>query len=293
MAAELLKGTQLAEEMVETARLQLARFEELGNAACFTTVLVGEDPASHKYIEMKQREGESLGVKMSRVDLPHDISQADLEKTITELSDSEVDAILIQYPLPKGLDYLRAVSQINPVKDVDGLHPANLGLLFHDPENHPGLLPCTPNGIIQLLEHGGVELENADVAVVGKGLTVGGPLSVMLSAKNNGPSATVATLHHATKSIGDYISNADIVIGAAGAPGIIDASMIKDGATLVAVGVRYVDGMARGDFTKDARDKASIYVPVTGGIGPMTRANLWQNVVRCYNLGHEDTTSEA
>ncbi len=287
MAAEILKSAELAHGLVENARENFAHFEEIGNAACFTTILVGDDPSSAKYIEMKQREGTSLGVRMNRMDLAADTSQAQLERVITQLSNSNADAILIQYPLPKGLDYLKAISQIDPSQDVDGLHPANLGLLLHDPKDYPGIIPCTPNGIVQLLEYGNVELNNADVVVVGKGLTVGGPLSILLASKNNGPAATVSTLHSGTKSLAEYISRADIVIGAAGVPGLITGDMIKEGAVLVSAGVRYVDGKALGDFTQDAREKAGVFVPVTGGVGPMTRANLWQNVVHCYELRHD------
>lgn len=284
MAAELLRGNSLAESMMEEAHSRFKGIKASGDTARFSTVLVGGDPASRKYIEMKQLEGSNLGVQMSRIDLPAQISQTELETVISQLNNTDVDAVLIQYPLPKGLDYARAISKLNPEKDVDGLHPSNLGLLFHDPESHPGLLPCTPNGIIQLLKYGGVDIENADIVVVGRGLTVGGPLSVMLACKNNGVSATVSTLHHGTKSIAEHTLKADIIIGAAGSPGLITAEMVKEGSTLVAVGVKYIDNKAKGDFTDEARRRAGVYVPVTNGVGPMTRANLWQNVVRCYDL---------
>lgn len=284
MPTVTLRGNYLADSMIENARNRFIAIKDIGDTACFTTVLVGDDPASQKYVEMKQLEGTNLGVMMSRVDLPANIPQTDLENTISQLNENGEDAVLIQYPLPGALDYVRAISRLDPTKDVDGLHPSNLGLLFHDPENHPGLLPCTPNGIIQLLKSGGVKVQNADIVVVGRGLTVGGPLSVMLASKNNGASATVSTVHHSTKSLKEYTLNADIIIGAAGSPGLITADMIREGTTLVSVGVGYVDNKARGDFSEEARHLAGTYVPVTSGIGPMTRANLWQNVLRCYEL---------
>lgn len=282
----ILRGNYLADSMIENAQNRFEAIKEIGDTACFTTVLVGEDPASQKYVEMKQKEGVNLGVRMSRLDLPSDISQQELENEISRLNKTEVDAVLIQYPLPKNLDYAKAITRLNPLKDVDGLHPSNLGLLFHDPENYNGLLPCTPNGIIQLLKYGGVNIQNANVVVVGRGLTVGGPLSVLLAAKNNGVSATVSTLHHGTKLLKEYTLTADIIVGAAGSPDLITADMIKEGTTLVAVGVKYVDRKAKGDFTREARQLAGTYVPVTNGVGPMTRANLWQNVLSCYELNN-------
>lgn len=277
--------------MVTDVQRQLGLLREMGKTAHFTTVLVGNDPASKKYIDMKQSEGSMIGVSMARVDLPADISQSDLNSKIAELNnDLAINAILIQYPLPGKLNYLESISQIEPNKDVDGLHPYNLGLIMHDPQgNYPGIIPCTPNGIVQLLEHGGVKLEGADVAVVGRGMTVGAPLSMLLSAKNNGPGATVTTLHRHTKDLSKHIKNADIVIGATGVPNLIDDTMVKQDAILVSVGVSYdSNGRARGDFTDEARKKADIYIPVTGGIGPMTRANLWQNVLKCYELQQDN-----
>jgi len=288
MAETFLYGTELARTLTEETQKRFVQYAELGEPACLTTVLVGDNPASKRYIEMKQEEGSTLGVNMDRLELPHDITQEDLEGEMEQLSASGVDSILIQYPLPPGLNYLSAVSRIKPTQDVDGLHPANLGLLFHDPENFPGLVPCTPNGILQLLEHGNVGVQNADITVVGRGLTVGGPLSVLLAATHNGASATVSTVHLGTKELRAHTRDADIVIGAAGSPGLIDADAVKEGAALISVGVKYEAGKARGDFTPAAKAKAGVYVPVTNGVGPMTRANLWANVARCHELRHRD-----
>jgi methylenetetrahydrofolate dehydrogenase (NADP+) / methenyltetrahydrofolate cyclohydrolase len=143
MAIETLRSDELASTITEQAADRFAYFNEIGTMACFTTILVGDNPASVRYIEMKQREGRELGVKMDRLDLPADISQAELERIVTGLNESDVNAVLIQYPLPKGLDYLKAINCMDPKKDVDGLHPSNLGMLFHDPKSFPGLLPCT------------------------------------------------------------------------------------------------------------------------------------------------------
>lgn len=288
MSERLLYGNVLADRLMEEAREDFSSFQALRKTARLTTVLVGKDPASKKYIDMKQAEGEKLGVAMERVDLDADISQDELENTLASLSNREdVTAVLAQYPLPGNLNYLQAIQKLDPKKDVDGLHPSNLGLLIHDPVHHPGLIPCTPNGILQLLQYGGVEIERANVAVVGRGLTVGGPLSVLLNSKNNGANATVTLLHSGSKDLAEYTRAADIVIGATGRPGLITEDMITKGTTLVSVGVKYdKDDRARGDFTHGARQIAGDYVPVTRGIGPMTRANLWKNVVRCWQLQH-------
>lgn len=286
MARELLYGTDLAGEIADNTKQQVEELRSIGRIVSLATVLVGDDPASRRYIEMKHEEGSSVGIDMHSVELAADSSQSTLNGALAELSEDEsMNALLVQYPLPVGLNYLSALSNINPLKDVDGLHPYNLGLLFHDPETYPGILPCTPNGIIQLLRHGDVELDGADITVVGRGMTVGAPLSMLLSARNNGSYSTVTTLHDGTKDLGEHTKNADVVIGAVGQPGLIDESMVREDATLVSVGVSYLeDGRARGDFTEEARDKAGVYVPVTRGIGPMTRANLWSNAVRCYEL---------
>ncbi len=234
---------------------------------------------------MKQNEGSSLGVQMSRIDLPADISQEALEDEVEEISDSGVDAILVQYPLPQNLDYLSVIQKIRPSKDVDGLHPSNLGLIFHDPENFRGLVPCTPKGILDLLAYGKVETEGTNITVVGRGLTVGAPLSALLTAKNNGARATVTNAHSATKDLAKHTENADIIVAAVGQPNLIDGSMVRDGATLISVGVTYdQQGVAHGDFSDEASQKAGIFVPVTKGVGPLTRANLWKNAVKCAEL---------
>lgn len=286
MSERLLYGNDLARQMMAEVADEVRQLGLLSNYVHFATVLVGDNPASQRYIAMKQGEGSSLGIEMSRVDVPANISQDGLEEEISNLSDREdIDAILVQYPLPPHLDYLSTIQKIDPRKDVDGLHPSNLGLLLHDPENFPGLIPCTPKGILQLLQHGEVAVERANITIVGKGLTVGAPLAALLTSKKNGPYATVTTVHRGTKDLTEHLVNADIVVAAAGQPALISGEMIRDGATLVSVGVTYdKKGMAHGDFSDDAREKAGVFVPVTKGVGPMTRANLWKNAIRCYEL---------
>lgn len=290
MSERILYGDTLAKDMMAEVARHVHALGLLGREVHFSTILVGDNPASRKYIEMKQGEGAELGIHMSRVDMPADTTQKELEERVTVLSeDADTDAVLMQYPLPNHLNYLKALQHLNPVKDVDGLHPANMGLLFHDPKEYSGLMPCTPKGILDLLKFGEVPLEGADITIVGRGLTVGAPLAALMTGRNNGPYATVTAVHRGTHDIAQHTKNADIVIAAAGKPNLIDEDMVKEGSTLVAVGVQYDEnGTAHGDFTDLAQKKAAIYVPVTRGVGPLTRANLWKNAVYCHELRQPD-----
>lgn len=294
MAAELLQGIGLAREMNNGVAQRVGGIAELGESVCFTTVIVGTDPGSERYTQAQMNQGRDLGFGMDRLDLPANVSQAGLEDSIAALSeDPTVHAVLLQHPLPSGLDYLGAISELDPSKDADGMHPTNLGLLLHDRNTaeRPSLFPCTPKAIVTLLGHSGVELAGAHVAVVGRGKTVGVPLNILLGSRNNGPGATVSSIDHRTRNPEELICHADVVVGAAGARDCVKD--VNPGATLIAVGATYIDGVAYSDFAPEAERKAGLFAPVKGGIGPVTRAVLWSNVEVCFGKQHPDVVLAA
>lgn len=272
-----LSAKALAEQRLEEVREAAAGMSDV----TLVTVLVGEDPASAMYVGMKQQEAKALGIASRDVRLPADITQAALEDELRSIcADDGVDAVLVQYPLPKGLDFIAALLAMDPGKDVDGLHPVNLGLLA---AGRPAILPCTPRGIVDLLQHHEVPVAGARVAMVGRGLTVGRPLSMLLSDKSPLGNATVTVLHTGTRQA-DLVAElqaADIVIAAAGAPRMIQPEWIRPGAVLVAAGVSFPEGKAVSDFAPGCREVAAAFTPTTGGVGPMTRAWLFQNVIEC------------
>ena len=239
------------------------------------TVLVGEDPASQNYVRMKHRDCEELGIASIMKELPGDTTQEQLEQVITELNeDDAVTGYIVQLPLPKHLDENRILGLIDPAKDADGLHPVNLGKLVL---NEPAPLPCTPNGSIKLLERFGVDLDGAIVCVIGRGVTVGRPISLMLTSRD--VNATTVLCHTGTKDLAAETRRADVIIAAAGKPHMITADMIKEGAALLDVGVSRVDGKTVGDLHPDVWDKAGWVSPNPGGVGPMTRTFLVRNIV--------------
>ena len=239
------------------------------------TVLVGDDPASQNYVRMKHRDCEQVGIASIRVELPADATAVQLEETIAALNaDPACTGYIVQLPLPGHLDENRALGLIDPDKDADGLHPINLGRLVL---NEPAPLPCTPRGIVELVRRHGIEWRGADVCVVGRGITVGRPLGLILTRRSE--NATVTLCHTGTRNLAGHTRRADIVVAAAGVPGMITADMIRQDAVCIDVGVSRVEGRTTGDLAPDVWDKAAWVTPNPGGVGPMTRAMLLSNVV--------------
>lgn len=275
MSATKLDGTLYRDEIFADLAERVAALKDKGITPGLATVLVGEDPGSQSYVKMKHRDCEKLGINSIRKDLPADISQEELEAVIDELNaDDACTGYIVQLPLPKHLDENAILERIDPEKDADGLHPVNLGKLVL---NEEAPLPCTPNGCLHLLRRFGVELNGAKTVVVGRGVTVGRPIGLMLTRRSE--NSTVTLCHTGTKDLAAETRDADIVIAAAGQPHMLTADMIKEGAALLDVGVSRVDGKLTGDIAPDCWDKAGYVSPNPGGVGPLTRAFLVRNIV--------------
>ena len=275
MTAIKLDGKLTRDEIVADLARRASALAESGIVPGLATVLVGEDPGSASYVKMKHRDCEQIGIKSIRVDLPEDTTQSQLEAEIDRLNaDPECTGYIVQLPLPKHLDENAILERIDPAKDADGLHPTNLGRLVIG-QDAP--LPCTPNGCLALLRRFDVEIAGAEVVVVGRGLTVGRPIGLMLTRRSE--NATVTLCHTGTKDLAAHTRAADIVIAAAGVPHMITADMVKPGAALLDVGVSRVDGKLAGDLAPDVWDVAGAVSPNPGGVGPLTRAFLMTNVI--------------
>ncbi len=281
MSATKLDGTLYRDEIFADLAQRVAALKDKGITPGLATVLVGEDPGSQSYVKMKHRDCEKLGIKSIRKDLPADITQEELEAVIDELNaDDACTGYIVQLPLPKHLDENAILERIDPEKDADGLHPVNLGKLVL---NEDAPLPCTPNGCLHLLRRFGVELDGAKTVVIGRGVTVGRPIGLMLTRRSE--NSTVTLCHTGTKDLAAETREADIVIAAAGQPHMLTADMIKEGAALLDVGVSRVDGKLTGDIHPDCWNKAGFVSPNPGGVGPLTRAFLVRNIVeRAENL---------
>ncbi|WKE56520.1 bifunctional methylenetetrahydrofolate dehydrogenase/methenyltetrahydrofolate cyclohydrolase [Corynebacterium tuberculostearicum] len=275
MSATKLDGTLYRDEIFADLAQRVAALKDKGITPGLATVLVGEDPGSQSYVKMKHRDCEKLGINSIRKDLPADITQEELEAVIDELNaDDACTGYIVQLPLPKHLDENAILERIDPAKDADGLHPVNLGKLVL---NEDAPLPCTPNGCLHLLRRFGVELDGAKTVVIGRGVTVGRPIGLMLTRRSE--NSTVTLCHTGTKDLAAETREADIVIAAAGQPHMLTANMIKEGAALLDVGVSRVDGKLTGDIHPDCWDKAGFVSPNPGGVGPLTRAFLVRNIV--------------
>ncbi|MDK8496880.1 bifunctional methylenetetrahydrofolate dehydrogenase/methenyltetrahydrofolate cyclohydrolase [Corynebacterium marquesiae] len=275
MSATKLDGTLYRDEIFADLAQRVAALKDKGITPGLATVLVGEDPGSQSYVKMKHRDCEKLGINSIRKDLPADITQEELEAVIDELNaDDACTGYIVQLPLPKHLDENAILERIDPAKDADGLHPVNLGKLVL---NEDAPLPCTPNGCLHLLRRFGVELNGAKTVVIGRGVTVGRPIGLMLTRRSE--NSTVTLCHTGTKDLAAETREADIVIAAAGQPHMLTADMIKEGAALLDVGVSRVDGKLTGDIHPDCWDKAGFVSPNPGGVGPLTRAFLVRNIV--------------
>ncbi|MDO5511616.1 bifunctional methylenetetrahydrofolate dehydrogenase/methenyltetrahydrofolate cyclohydrolase [Corynebacterium sp.] len=275
MTAIKLDGQLYRNEIFEDLEKRTAALKEKGIVPGLATVLVGDDPASHSYVKMKHRDCEQIGINSIRKDLPADVSQEELLAVIDELNnDDACTGYIVQLPLPKHLDENAVLAAIDPDKDADGLHPVNLGKLVL---NEPAPLPCTPNGSIHLLRRFGVELNGAKVVVIGRGVTVGRPIGLMLTRRSE--NSTVTLCHTGTKDLAAETKEADVIIAAAGVPHMLTADMIKPGAAVLDVGVSRLDGKLAGDVHPDVWEVAGHVSPNPGGVGPLTRAFLVANVV--------------
>lgn len=272
VTAMKLDGQLYRDEIFADLKERVAKLDKKPGLA---TVLVGDDPASQSYVKMKHRDCEQLGITSIRKDLPADVSQEELLAVIEELNeDPDCTGYIVQLPLPKHLDENAVLTAIDPDKDADGLHPVNLGKLVL---GEPAPLPCTPNGAIHLLRRFGVELDGAKVVVIGRGVTVGRPIGLILTRRSE--NATVTLCHTGTKDLAAETRAADVIIAAAGKPHMLTADMVKPGAAVLDVGVSRVDGKLAGDVHPDVWDVAGHVSPNPGGVGPLTRAFLVHNVV--------------
>jgi len=275
MAAITLDGKATAAAVKDDLAARVARLKEKGITPGLGTVLVGDDPGSHAYVGGKHRDCAEVGIASIRVDLPEDTTQEQLEAEIHRLNaDPAVTGYIVQLPLPKHLDANRVLELMDPAKDADGLHPMNLGRLVLG-INAP--LPCTPRGIVELLRAYDVPIAGAHAVVIGRGVTVGRPLGLLLTRRSE--NATVTLCHTGTADIDAEIARADIVVAAAGVPGMITAQAVKPGAAVLDVGITRTDEGLVGDVAKDVVEVAGWVAPMPGGTGPMTRAMLIANVV--------------
>ncbi len=273
MTAQTLDGKATLEAIKAELTERVAKLRELGVVPGLGTVLVGDDPGSRWYVGAKHKDCAEIGIESIRVDLPATATQAEVERVIDALNvDPACTGFLVQQPT--GLDEFALLSRVDPDKDVDGLHPVNLGKLVL---GERGSLPCTPIGIIELLRRHEVEIRGAEVVVVGRGLTVGRPLGLLLTRRSE--NATTTLCHTGTRDLAAHTRRADIVVAAAGVPGIITGDMVKPGAAVLDVGVSRVEGKLAGDVAPDVWDVAGWVSPNPGGVGPMTRAMLLSNIV--------------
>lgn len=275
MGAITLDGKQTAANVKEQLRVRVEKLAKQSIKPGLGTVLVGDDPGSHAYVGGKHRDCAEVGIASIRVDLPEQTTQAQLEAEIERLNaDPAVTGYIVQLPLPAHLDANRVLELMDPAKDADGLHPMNLGRLVLGID---APLPCTPRGIVELLRVYDVPIAGAHAVVIGRGVTVGRPLGLLLTRRSE--NATVTLCHTGTADIDAEIARADIVVAAAGVPGMVKASVVKPGAAVLDVGITRTDEGLVGDVARDVSDVAGWVAPMPGGTGPMTRAMLLANVV--------------
>jgi methylenetetrahydrofolate dehydrogenase (NADP+)/methenyltetrahydrofolate cyclohydrolase len=275
VTARKLDGTATLKVIKQDLAERVAKLKEQGVVPGLGTVLVGDDPGSTWYVNGKHKDCAEVGITSIRVDLPATATQDEVESHVAALNaDPACTGYIVQLPLPAHMDEIAVLGQVDPTKDVDGLHPTNLGWLVL---GKPAPLPCTPYGIVELLRRHDVPIAGADVCVVGRGITVGRPLGLLLTRRSE--NATVTLCHTGTRDLAKHVRDADIVVAAAGVPGIITGDMVKPGAAVLDVGVSRVDGKIAGDVAPDVNDVAGWVSPNPGGVGPMTRAMLLSNIV--------------
>lgn len=277
MAAQMLNGAEVAAAVRATLTEEASKLRAQGVTPGLGTILVGDDPASETYVNHKITACAEIGVNSIHTHLPASATQADVLATIARYNaDPTVDSYIVQLPLPKGLDETAALLAVDPDKDADGLHPVNLGRLVM---GAPGPIPCTPGGIVALLVHYGVPIEGRHVVIVGRGLTIGRPLALLLALKRPNLNAAVTVVHTGVKDLAGYVRQGDIVVAAAGFPGLVTRDMIKPGAAVVGAGLTRDGKKILSDVAEDVAEVAAFVTPRIGGVGPMTIAMLLRNTV--------------
>ena len=275
MSAQILDGKALAATIKKDLTARTLALKAKGITPGLGTILVGDDPGSHSYVGGKHRDCQEVGINSIRIDLPVTATQADVLVAIKDLNAAkECTGYIVQLPLPGSINTQLILEAIDPTKDADGLHPLNLGRLV---AGYQAPLPCTPRGIVELIDHYKIPLSGAEVVVIGRGLTVGRPLGLLLTRKQE--NATVTLTHTGTKDLLAHTKRADIVIAAIGQPHFLKAAMIKAGAVVLDVGISRTDAGLIGDVDPGVFEVASFVAPMPGGVGPMTRAMLLMNVV--------------
>jgi methylenetetrahydrofolate dehydrogenase (NADP+)/methenyltetrahydrofolate cyclohydrolase len=275
MSARILDGKAAAAAIKEDLTRRVAALARAGVVPGLGTVLVGDDPGSRLYVNGKHRDSAQVGIASIRRELPASATQKEVEAVIDELNaDPACTGYIVQLPLPEGLDRERVLHRIDPAKDADGLHPLNLGRLVL---TEPGPLPCTPRGIVELLRRYDVQIGGADITLIGRGITVGRSLGLLLTRRSE--NATVTMCHTGTRDLAAHTRRADIVVAAAGHPGLLTADMVRPGAAVLDVGITRTDAGLVGDVAPGVTEVAGYIAPMPGGVGPMTRAMLLTNVV--------------
>jgi methylenetetrahydrofolate dehydrogenase (NADP+)/methenyltetrahydrofolate cyclohydrolase len=281
VSATILDGKTTAAAIRSELKLRVAALRDQGVVPGLGTVLVGDDPGSRSYVAGKHRDCAEVGLQSLQRELPGTATQADVEAVVDELNaDPSCTGYIVQLPLPAGLDPGAVLERMDPAKDADGLHPTNLGRLVLGRE---GPLPCTPRGIVELLRRYDVALAGAEVVVVGRGVTVGRPLGLLLTRKVE--NATVTLCHTGTRDVQGHLRRADIIVAAAGVPGLVTVDSVRPGAAVLDVGITRTDAGMVGDVDPAVREVAGWLAPMPGGVGPMTRAMLLQNVVEAAERG--------
>ena len=276
--AQIIDGKLVSKKILENLSDEILFLEKKPS---LTVIIVGEDPASKIYVNLKKKKAMELGIHSNVIEMPESVSQKELLDTIEELNnDNSVNAVLVQLPLPKHIDTKAVIEKINPIKDVDCFHPYNMGQIATN--GKPYVYPCTPKGIIRLLEYYDIQIESKNAVVIGRSNIVGRPVAQMLLNQN----ATVTICHSKTKNLDEIVKNADIVISAVGQKNLIKANMVKDGAVVIDVGMnRTDDGKLCGDVDfYNVEKKAAFITPVPGGVGPMTICSLMQNTFDLYKI---------
>ncbi|MBB3084842.1 bifunctional methylenetetrahydrofolate dehydrogenase/methenyltetrahydrofolate cyclohydrolase [Geodermatophilus sabuli] len=275
MPATILDGKATAAAIRAELTDRVAALTATGHRPGLGTLLVGDDPGSRWYVNAKHSDCAQVGIASIQRELPATATLSDVLEVVDELNaDPACTGYIVQLPLPRGIEASVVLERMDPAKDADGLHPVNLGRLVL---NVPGALPCTPVGIVELLRRYDVPIAGAEVVVVGRGITVGRPLGLLLTRRSE--NATVTLCHTGTRDLAAHLRTADIVVAAAGVPGLVGRDLVKPGAAVLDVGVSRVDGKIAGDVAKDVVEVAGFVAPNPGGVGPMTRAMLLQNVV--------------
>ncbi len=277
MSAELLDGERLAGRIKMELADRVSRLKAAGRSVGLGTVLVGDDGPSAKYVSMKHADCEEIGITSFHEHLPSTATQSDVEAVIDRFNaDPNVHSILVQLPMPAGINEEQILLRINPDKDVDGLHPVNLGRLVM---GAPGPLPCTPAGIVELLMAHKVPVEGKHVVVIGRGLTIGRPLSLLLAMRRPGCNAAVTVVHTGVEDMAAIVKTADVIVAAAGVAGLVTPDMVKPGAAVVGAGTSWSGKKLMSDVNEDVASVAGWITPRIGGVGPMTRAMLLRNAV--------------